>query len=36
MKKAGYHVAGRCISESEFVGELEDRIVTWPLLPASD
>ncbi len=36
MKKAGYHVAGRCISESEFAGELEDRIVTWPLLPASD
>lgn len=36
MKKAGYHVADRCISESEFAGELEDRIVTWPLLPASD
>lgn len=36
MKKAGYHVADRCISESEFAGELEDRIVTWPLLPSSD
>lgn len=31
MKKAGYHVAGQCISEKTFRGELEDRIVTWPL-----
>ena len=31
MKKAGYCVAGHCISESEYHGEIEDRIVTWPL-----
>lgn len=31
MKKAGYHVAGHCVSEAKFKGDLEDRIVTWPL-----
>lgn len=31
MKAAGYHVAGRCISEATYDGKLEDRIVTWPL-----
>lgn len=31
MKDAGMHVAGHCISEKQFTGELEDRIVTWPL-----
>lgn len=31
MKKAGYCVAGHCVSERTYQGELEDRIVTWPL-----
>ncbi|MGM0480418.1 MAG: YcgN family cysteine cluster protein [Pseudomonadota bacterium] len=35
MKKAGIHVAGRCISERQFSGDLENRIVTWPLSSAA-
>ena len=31
MKQAGYHVAGHCVSEKDYAGDLEDRIVTWPL-----
>lgn len=35
MKAAGIDVAGRCISERDFNGDLESRIVTWPLGPAA-
>ena len=31
MKAAGISAAGRCQSELEYGGELEDRIVSWPL-----
>lgn len=31
MKRAGISAAGRCISERDFAGDLEDRIVSWPL-----